>query len=158
MDELLKIADIQAIRDLLHHYAFCIDSRQSERLGEVFSTSVEAGYGYGEEGVWHGLDELIDGIATQIGTFEGSAHMIGNVRVEVDGDLARSTCYVSAWHWVAGSDTDPERGADFLLTCVYLDDLKRGTEGWRIVRRRLRRLGPSALTAGRMPDNMRPVE
>jgi hypothetical protein len=150
--------DRVAINDLLIHYAYCIDTDQPQRLDEVFSNSVEANYGYGEGGEWHGAEDLIAGIAAQVETFEATAHMISNVRIEIDGDSARSTAYVSGWHWLKGEAGDPERGADFLFTGVYVDDLRVEAAGWRIVRRRFRRLGPSALTLGAIPDYMRAQE
>lgn len=150
--------DRVAINDLLIHYAYCIDTAQPQRLDEVFSASVEANYGYGDGGEWHGVKDLIAGIGAQVETFEGTAHMISNVRVELDGDSARSTCYVHGWHWLKSEAGDPERGADFLFTGVYVDDLRREGAGWRIVRRRFRRLGPSALTVGAIPDYMRAQE
>jgi hypothetical protein len=151
-------ADRVAINDLLIHYGYCIDTAQPERLDEVFSASVEANYGYGEGGEWHGVEELIAGIAAQVETFEGTAHMISNVRVTVDGDEARSTAYVSGWHWLKGAASGPERPADFLFTGVYVDKLRREEAGWRIIRRRFRRLGPTALTVGAIPDYMRAQE
>jgi 3-phenylpropionate/cinnamic acid dioxygenase small subunit len=153
----LSHCDIEQIRDLLYHYAFCIDARQVQRLREVFSTNVTASYGYGERGEWHGIDELVAGIGAQVDTFEGTAHMISNVRVEFEGERAKSTSYASGWHWMRDSGGDPERPADFLFTCVYVDDLRREPLGWRIVRRRVHRLGPSALTVGALPDHMRPA-
>lgn len=151
-------SDREAIRDLLHHYAYCIDTAQPERLREIFSPSVTANYGYGDGGEWHGIDQLVGGLGAQIETFEGTAHMIGNVCISLDGDRARSTCYVAGWHWVKSRGVDAQRPADFLFTGVYVDDLRREPEGWRVIRRRFRRLGPTALTAGVLPDYMRPIE
>lgn len=151
-------SDREAIRDLLYHYAYCIDTAQTERLREVFSTSVTANYGYGDGGEWHSLDELIRGLGAQVETFEGTAHMISNVCISLDGDRARSTCYVSGWHWLKSDGADRERPADFLFTGVYVDDLRHEPEGWRVTRRRFRRLGPTAVTTGAIPDYMRPFE
>lgn len=151
-------ADKEAIAEVLTHYAFCIDTRQTARLDEVFAADVETNYGYGENGEWHGAEQVIAGIAEQVESFEGTAHMITNFRIAVDGDTASSSCYVSGWHWVKGEDTDPERGADFLFTAAYIDEFRRDPLGWRITHRRVRRLGPSALTLGALPDYMRAQE
>lgn len=151
-------SDREAITDLLIHYAYCIDTRQTERLDEVFSADVATNYGYGEGGEWHGSEQLIAGIGEQVASFEATAHMITNVRISLDGDTASSTCYVTGWHWVKGGDSDAERGADFLFTAAYVDDLRREAAGWRVSRRRVRRLGPSALTLGSLPGYMRAQE
>ncbi|MBS1889162.1 MAG: nuclear transport factor 2 family protein [Actinobacteria bacterium] len=150
--------DRDEISDLLIHYAYCIDTRQTDRLAEVFAADVVTNYGYGEGGEWIGAEMLIAGIGEQVASFEATAHMITNIRISLAGDTASSTCYVTGWHWVKEGDTDPERGADFLFTAAYVDDLRRESAGWRISRRRVRRLGPSALTLGSLPDYMRPQE
>jgi 3-phenylpropionate/cinnamic acid dioxygenase small subunit len=153
-----ELADRQAISDVLIHYAYCIDTRQTARLDEVFAADVTTNYGYGDGGEWNGAETLIAGIGEQVDSFEATAHMITNIRVSLDGDTATSTCYVTGWHWVKGGDMSPERGADFLFTATYVDELRREDEGWRISRRRVRRLGPSALTLGDLPDYMRAQE
>lgn len=151
-------ADREEIAAVLIHYAYCIDTRQVERLDEVFSTDVAANYGYGEGGEWHGAEQVIAGLGEQVASFEATAHMITNIRIELDGDSAKSSCYVTGWHWVGANAGDPERGADFLFTAAYVDDLRRDPAGWRVTRRRVRRLGPSALTLGALPDYMRAQE
>lgn len=153
-----ETADRQAISDVLIHYAYCIDTRQIARLDEVFSADVVTNYGYGDGGEWHGAETLIVGIGEQVASFEATAHMITNIRIALDGDTASSTCYVTGWHWVKGGDSDPERGADFLFTACYVDEFRLEDVGWRISRRRVRRLGPSALTLGNLPDYMRAQE
>jgi hypothetical protein len=150
-----ELADKAAISDVLIHYAFCIDTRQTARLTEVFSADVTTNYGYGEGGEWNGAETLIAGIGEQVDSFEATAHMITNIRISLDGDTATSSCYVTGWHWVKGGDMSPERGADFLFTAAYIDELRLEDAGWRISRRRVRRLGPSALTLGALPDSMR---
>jgi hypothetical protein len=157
----IAIADRVAITDLLFHYAYCIDSAQPARLNEVFAEDVLAEYGYGEredDHAWRGSAELIAGISAQVAQFEASAHAISNVRVSADANLARSTAYVCGWHWLPAPGSDPFRPADFMFTGVYVDGWRRQDEGWRIVHRRFRRLGPSSLAVGRAPDFMRARE
>jgi SnoaL-like domain len=158
--ECASLSDRAAIADLLFHYAYCIDTAQPQRLTEVFVDDVLAEYGYGIHagGAWRGSAEVIAGLANQIAMFDGTAHMITNVNVAVDGDRARSTAYVCAWHWLHDGGVDPERPADFMLAGVYIDRLHRLQRGWRIVHRRFRRSGPSALALGTMPAFMRPQE
>lgn len=154
-----EVGDRLEIADLHRFYAYCIDTRQTERLVEIFSAEVEAHYGYGPGGVWHGAAAVAAGLGAQVETFEASCHLMGNVDVQLDGDRARTSAYVNAWHWLQELAGDSERPADFMFCGVYVDDVGREEDGvWRIRRRRFRRLGPSALAVGRMPDSLRPLE
>lgn len=151
-------ADRFEIADIHRHYAYCIDTRQPRRLVEIFSDEVEAHYGYGPDGVWRSAAEVVEGIGAQIETFEATCHLMGNIHVDLDGDTARTSAYVNAWHWLREFAGDSERPADFMFCGVYVDDVGREERGWRIKRRRFRRLGPSAIAVGTMPEALRPVE
>jgi SnoaL-like domain len=146
------------IAEIHRFYAYCIDTRQPQRLIEIFADDVEAHYGYGPDGVWRSAVEVAEGLGAQIETFEASCHLMGNIQVDIDGDVARTSAYVNAWHWLKELAGDSERPADFMFCGVYVDDVRREEEGWRIERRRFRRLGPSAIAVGTMPDALRPRE
>ena len=93
------VADRLAVADVLAHYSYCLDTRQASRLnGEVFTPDVEADYGYG---IWTGADKLVDWIGSVFARTPETMHQLGNVRVDVTGDRARSSCYVTAWHWLS---------------------------------------------------------
>ena len=150
--DLRRLLDREAIRDLLAHYCFCLDAGQPARLAdEVFTEDGVDDHGLGE---WRGRNSIRAGFVEVMSRFEGTAHVLGNVRIDIDGDEARSSAYVSAWHWLAGGSRD--RPADFLVVGVYLDRLRHEPTGWRIAYRRFRPLGPSVLAAGRLPAFLLP--
>ena len=118
--DLRRLLDREAIRDLLAHYCFCLDAGQPARLAdEVFTEDGVDDHGLGE---WRGRNSIRTGFVEVMSRFEGTAHVLGNVRIDIDGDQARSSAYVSAWHWLAGGSRD--RPADFLVVGVYLDRLR----------------------------------
>ena len=64
---------------------------------------------------------------------DASQHLLGNHVVTVDGDEARSQCYLQAQHVRSGTPG----GDNYIIAGTYTDELRRGTDGWKIARRRL---------------------
>ncbi|MGE0065960.1 MAG: nuclear transport factor 2 family protein [Solirubrobacterales bacterium] len=149
------MTDREQIEEVLHAYATHIDKGEAQGLvRDVFAADAVVDLGYG---VWEGAEEAARQIGGEIELFEGSAHMLSNLTVSLEGDSARSTIYVTAWHWNRGEgNADPERPADFVTAGVYIDRLRRDPEGWRVIHRRFRRLGPSAIAIGKLPEFIQP--
>jgi hypothetical protein len=149
--------DERDVTDLLFLYSECIDTRRFARLGEVFTADAEVDLGFG---VWRSLDTIIGEYERLLADTAGTAHAVSNVRVKVDGDSGRSTAYVHAWHWMFRAGAMPvDQPADFLFVALYRDDLVKLPEvGWRIRSRRARRVGPTALAVGVLPDTMVPSQ
>jgi hypothetical protein len=91
--------------------------------------------------------------------FAATAHVISSVEIELEGDEATSSTYVTAWHWNAGSPEDSAaatvRPADFALIAIYNDRLRRTADGWRIAHRTIHPLGVGGLATGAMPASIR---
>jgi hypothetical protein len=149
-----RIADRFAVADVLAHYSYCLDNRQVARIdGEVFTSDAEIDYGYGH---WTGAADLVAWIESVFVHTPHTMHSLSNIRVDLDGDRAHSSCYVTAWHWLPTDEgADPVRPADFVFGATYLDDLRCSGQAWRIVRRRVQKFGPASLLAGKMPDFLR---
>ena len=152
-----NIMDERDATDLLFLYSECIDTRRFDRLGEVFSIDAEVDLGFG---VWRTLETIVNGYRLLLADVEGTAHAVSNTRVRIHDDRGKSTAYVQAWHWMRReADVSAHRPADFLFVALYLDDLvKEDQVGWRIRRRRARRIGPTALAFGTLPVSMIPTQ
>jgi len=150
-----NIIDERDVTDLLFLYSECIDTRRFDRLGEVFSLDAEVDLGFG---VWRTLETIVDGYRRLLADIEGTAHAVSNTRVRINDNRGNSTAYVQAWHWIRREPNIPaHRPADFLFVALYLDDwVKEHQVGWRIRRRRARRIGPTALAFGTLPVSMIP--
>jgi SnoaL-like domain len=149
--QLQELIDRQQIIDLLGHYSYCLDTRQVDRLAsEFFDRDVDVNYGYGR---WSTGTEATEWITQTINQMAGTYHALSNFRVELEGDTASTSCCCAAWHWLHGSEESAP--ADFLFTCRYVDEIARTAAGWRITRRRVRALGPTALTAGTVPEHLK---
>jgi hypothetical protein len=145
------MSDRDQILDVLYAYATHLDRGTTDGLGtEVFAADAVIDLGYG---AWEGRDRIVREYSAEIEQFGGTAHVLTNARIDVDGDTAKSSVYVTAWHWPKEQDPEnPHPEADFVTVGAYLDRLERRPEGWRIVHRRFRRLGPTAIAIGRFPD------
>lgn len=121
------IEDHQQIVATLHLFASILDDRAWDRVGEVLTPDATA---YGETGI----DAVIDNsLRKHLGGCGPSQHLLGNHRIEVDGDHATSVTYARVFHRGSG-----DRSA-LSWECMgeYHDTWTRTAEGWRISARDL---------------------
>jgi hypothetical protein len=78
------------------------------------------------------VEDAVSWIGRALTPIAGSQHMITNLRVEVDGDLASARSYVFSPLVIGSSDGEQ----NVMLTGgAYADRLRRTPDGWRIVER-----------------------
>ena len=118
--------DRVAILDTVTRYATALDSRDWDLLDRVFTPDVAADFGMGPR---NGLETVRKTVIGALGGAGPTQHLLGNHRVEIDGDSARCVCLVRAYH-------GGERGT-YELFGEYRDRLVRTPAGWRIAERQL---------------------
>jgi len=118
------VTDRDDIVEALGVVAAAIDARDWTTLRERLTPDTHA---YGARG--------IDGLITQLEAFIGGVgatqHLLGNHRITVDGDTARSLTYGRIHHVGAG----PMAGASYECLGEYDDHWVRTDAGWQISRR-----------------------
>lgn len=118
------MSDREQILELLARLAAATDARDWESIRDTFTPD---GYGYGATGA--------DGIVTRMrGHLDGcgpTQHLLGNHRVSVDGDEARSWTYGRVYHQGAGT----KAGSYFECMGEYDDRWVRTAAGWRLASR-----------------------
>jgi hypothetical protein len=150
--ELKRLNDEAEIQRLLVRYCTLVDSRDAHAVAtEIFA----------EEAVDdHGIDgraavgrPAIESMFTKSNeSTESSAHFVTNSVVVLNSDTARAQTYVTGWTWLRkSSDLGKIRPADFAITAIYDDELRRYPDGWKIVHRKLQPLGPGAVGYGVLP-------
>jgi hypothetical protein len=145
--------DYEEIRALQHRYGRLLDLNQPHAVAHEIFTE-DAIDDRGRVPVPVGRAAIEEMFTRALKQFAATAHVISNVEIELDGDEATSSTYVTAWHWNDdGSDTTV-RAADFALIAVYEDALRRTPEGWRISHRTIRPLGVGGLATGAMPASI----
>ena len=130
--KLRELLDKQAITELLNRYGSALDDHDWERLRSCFTPDAVADYDPNAPN-FEGY-EAIEGLCrSMLGPLDASQHLIGNHEIEVDGDTARSRCYIRAQHVLSSCE-----GGQFLeVAGYYRDELARGPDGWRIHRRQM---------------------
>jgi 3-phenylpropionate/cinnamic acid dioxygenase small subunit len=128
-----EIGDRLEIGQLLYRYARAIDTRELDLLDGVFTPDAEIHYAVGG-GVRLPYREMKPWLAQVLPMHRVTQHAMSNPLVEVDGDRARATTYLTAAHVQETQD-----GALHYVVQhgVYSDELTRTPAGWRISRRRL---------------------
>lgn len=127
--QLRLLLDERAIGRQLGRFARILDSKQFNRLAEVFAPDVS--FDYGQEGDKHGLAELTAWMHRFLDCCGGTQHHIANLETEIDGDCASSRSYIFARH----QRRTELGGPVFDTSGEYLDRWERRADGWRIVRR-----------------------
>lgn len=127
-----ELADRLEINDLLIRYTHAIDSKEWDRLDEVFTKDAQIDYtaAGGAKGDYPTIKEWL---AKALGQFSYTMHMIGNTEVVFEGkDEARARTYCVN----PQGFTNPD-GSTECFTCYvhYVDRLKRTKKGWRISER-----------------------
>jgi len=130
--DLQEIIDRQEIVDLLTRYTVALDSQDWALLKTCFTDDAVADYGP-EAGRHEGYPAIEKIVQWYLEGLDASQHLIGNFVIEVDGNRARSTCYLQAQHYLL----DTEGGDTYTVGGTYEDDLIRTDEGWKIKYRRL---------------------
>lgn len=132
--DLRTLGDRLAIEELTLLYAHLLDSGRFDEVGDAI---------FAEDAVLTLGDQVIEGrvpIQAMLGGFRdhlvGCSHNITNLLIAIDGDTARTSYRILAWHWFRRPDGDPLAANDLLSVGGYEDELVRTAAGWRVRRRR----------------------
>lgn len=129
--ELAALLDKQQIQEVLVRYAASVDGKNPKGFDEVFVPEATAFYGFGD--TLKGRQAIVDFIGGTMAKVSGSQHLLGNYRINLDGDKATTTTAIQAILVGVGD----YKGQSVMLWGEYRDRLERRPEGWRIVHREL---------------------
>ncbi len=119
----------QQIQDLCADYAHGIDRLQMSRVRSVFfddATTHYDGYSGDPDGfVTFAYDFLKDLVSTH--------HFLGQIKVDIDGDVAFGEVYFQAFHRIARKRGDE----DLVIAGRYIDRYEQRAGIWRIAHRTL---------------------
>jgi bacterioferritin-associated ferredoxin len=146
--------DNKEISDRLGVWCRCADTREMERMSEVFDEDIEWDFGGGT--VDRGLQAVIDRITAHVGAASNCGQRqihLANLRVDVTGDVAQSEAYFFS----VSAGIGPYDGQALLQWGNYLDSWERGAQGWRIVKRQYENridIGPMDIVYATAPTEM----
>lgn len=146
--------DDRAVRTVLNRYALACDAADTSMLvNEVFAEDAEIDHGRGPV---KGREAIAAMFQTNFDRFEGTAHIITNVDVELSRDRADTSLYITAWHWLRTTASQGRlRPADFVLMARYVEVVERRPAGWRIAKRTMHPLGAGSFALGELPEWVR---
>src|SRR5262245_14162958 len=106
-DRLAAAADRLELAELLHRYAWAIDSGDWALLAQVFTEDAEADFSsvgqYVEgESTTRGRDAIVAWLRAALAPFPDVLHFMSNQLVEIDGDRARTLTYMHVLHMSMG--------------------------------------------------------
>lgn len=106
-------------------FARAMDERDWDVLRELTTGDVTADMGTGP---LEGVDAIIGVIRSYLDDCGPTQHLLGNVLIDVEGDTARSRCYVSDMHLGQGDAA----GKTFSTLGDYHDQWRRENGLWRM--------------------------
>jgi 3-phenylpropionate/cinnamic acid dioxygenase small subunit len=126
----MTIDDYVAIVAVLNRYADVCDTKEFERFVNVFTPDATMDYSTIPD-VHVGPQQIADNVRHSLGGCGATQHLLGNYEVAVEGDTARASCSVRAFHLGIGA----HEGQTFEALATYRDRLVRTADGWRIAAR-----------------------
>ena len=120
-------AEREIYRQLVR-FARAMDDRDWGALAEIAADEICAEFGTGEVAGAEAVIQLIRSYLDNCGTTQ---HMLGNVLIDVDGDMASSECYVSDMHLAK----DERRDIQFRTLGKYSDTWVKRDGQWLLCKR-----------------------
>lgn len=145
-----QLRDRLDIEDLLTRYCAAIDAKDFDLLDEVFTADATIDYTR-SGGIRDAYPAVKSWLATVLAPFRVVQHLITNVRVEIDGDRARSVCY---FFNPMGLPQQDDGVRTFFCGGIYRDRLIRTERGWRITER----INDQLYAHGALPAGLEPPE
>lgn len=130
---LQDLLDRAGIDDAINAYSHALDQREWRFLEKGFTKDAQITLLDRDQVL--DLDGLVELLSGNDATRLGGQHLLGNTWYEIDGDTAHT---VTETYWTT-LQTSEEADRYLLIrgTAMYVDDLVRTEDGWRIARRAL---------------------
>lgn len=131
-DNLLqRLADEAELLDLVHRYAFALDTQDWELWQSIFTGEVLidlTDYEPDPAPQRVRTATLVPYVRRLFAGLDASQHFIGTHRITIDGDHATITAHMRAEHWL----TTAQGGDRYTMFGTYTDECIRTPDGWRI--------------------------
>jgi len=125
IDQLLARREIA---DVILRYARGIDRLDLELVRSCYHPDA-----YDDHGAFKGnVDEFIEAAGSFLPRWTATQHFMGNMLIEVEGDVARAETYAVAYHRREAADGS---GKDDVMGIRYVDRFERRDGSWRIAHR-----------------------
>ena len=120
----------ERIRDLLARYCERLDEYDIDGVAACFAEDAVTDYGAGRGGEIRGRAAIAERIRNGQAAFRRTHHQLGQIRIQLDGNSARTTSYQMTWH-------ELDAGRQDLVCLRYIDRLVKRDDEWLIAHRRV---------------------
>jgi hypothetical protein len=126
-----EVRDLAARRDI--YDAVCNYMRGQDRLMPEVQRSAFHDDAHVDAGIFAGgPDNYVDFAQGFLADLKSSQHLIGQVHINVDGDVAHGEVYFLAYHRIVEDGEDK----DLIVAGRYIDSYENRNGDWRIAKRR----------------------
>jgi hypothetical protein len=126
--ELRRLLDQREIEDAILRYCRGIDRMDRELVRSCYHPDATDEHGSFSGGV----DEFLEWVWKLLARYESTMHLVGNVLVEVQGEVAAAETYGVSFH--RGPESSPQ--LNLITGFRYLDRFERREQGpWKIAAR-----------------------
>jgi hypothetical protein len=125
-----ELADREAIRDVLARYARGIDRVDADLLRSTFWDDAVDDHGTFSGSARAFIDQLIP----KLNRAEALMHFLGNILIEIRGDVAAVETYLRAFHRQEFADG---QRYELIIGGRYVDRMEKRDDEWRIARRKV---------------------
>ncbi len=130
---LRQLLDKDDIRELIHRYCHAVDRLDRALVESVFHPDAVEDHGHftGQCRGYASLDYVRQALDRSAAVYAMTQHVIGNIRIDLQGDTAFTEAYVTAYHRLK------DRPALWILGARYVDRFERRDGRWGVARRTL---------------------
>jgi len=123
---LRELRDIQQLEQLKSRYCHLVDARDWDALAGLWTEDATCDYGF--FGSYHGKDEIVGKFFRELVDSVSSfmVHMVHNPLIEVRGDRASGS-----WYLTAQTTIQPSNQAVWVMG-IYRDEFERIADEWKI--------------------------
>ncbi|MBP2334887.1 hypothetical protein JOF41_001065 [Saccharothrix coeruleofusca] len=135
------VVDRITISDLVTSLAYAQDERGWDLFPRIFASQVvvDLSAHLGSPPREVAVEELVDGARNALEGFDATDHVVSNIRIDLEGDLARCQAYVLAYHHLRDAPGPVDYCA---MRGKWQLELIRTENGWRIRKWVVGRTGP----------------
>ncbi|MEM8918240.1 MAG: nuclear transport factor 2 family protein [Pseudomonadota bacterium] len=125
-----NLVDRTRITDHVLKYATGIDRHQWDLYRSIFADEIVMDFSSwsGQPAAPMTADDWVTGVRATLEPFDATQHVLTNFVIEVDGDSATCTCYMSAHHHLVTGDLREMQS----IGGYYVHQLRREGNGWLI--------------------------
>jgi hypothetical protein len=142
LGQLQVLADKHAVAEIMMTYCRAVDHLDEDLLRSVFHADSQHSHGFqGPSSTTDGSDDFVAYAFGVLRTNTRTHHQLGNIFVDVEGDVAFTEAYFTAFHRRRAlgdpdaGDAATETEMDYFVAGRYIDRMERRDGVWKITNR-----------------------